>query len=264
MKAYFASIALALSGAAIAAPFNGTYNYPTGSGLSKPSQSSTDVPLPNLFTSLGISLPAPIGTPSGTLNSGTLATSTSLKTGSGTATFSGQPTLRHVKRAHSGIPTGLASLASEAESALGVLASIVPQKRADSTIPTGLASLASEAESAIGALSTMGSKKRANAAFPTGLASLASEAESALSALASLIPQKRAYSFTPPTFPSSTGAPSGTPSGSPTSVATGAPSFVPSFTLSTVLPGPTSDTSIPASSDASSTTGFSLFGIPMA
>ncbi|KAJ5669921.1 uncharacterized protein N7477_005284 [Penicillium maclennaniae] len=187
MKAYFASIALSLSGAAIATPFNGTYNYPTGSGLSKPPQSLTDVPLPNLFTFS--------------------RHNTSVKTGSGTPRFSEQPTLPHVKRAHSGIPTGLASLASEAESALGVLASIVPQKRVDSTISTGLASLASEAESAISALSSLGSKKRANAAFPTGLASLASEAESALSALASLIPQKRAYSFTPPTLPSFTSAP---------------------------------------------------------
>lgn len=141
MKASVASLALALSGAAIAAPFhsNGTYIFPAGSGLPKPSQSSSDVPLPNPFAPSSTNLLLPSGTPTGP-PSGTPATSTPLSTPSGTPPFGGEPAVLKFKRADSAIPTGLASLASEAESALGALASLAPKKRAYSFTPPALPS----------------------------------------------------------------------------------------------------------------------------
>jgi hypothetical protein len=140
MKASVAFLALALSGATMAAPFNsnGTYVFPAGSGLPKPSQSSSDVPLPNPFAPSSTSL-LPWGTPTGT-PSGTPATSTPLGTPSGTPPFGGEPAVLKFKRADSAIPTGLASLASEAESALGALASLAPKKRAYSFTPPALPS----------------------------------------------------------------------------------------------------------------------------
>lgn len=132
MKASVSFLALALSGAVIAAPFNsnGTYVFPAGSGLPKPSQSSSDIPLPNPFAPSSASLLLSSGTPTGT-PSGTPATSTPL---------GGEPAVLEFKRADSAIPTGLAPLASEAESALGALASLAPKKRAYSFTPPALPS----------------------------------------------------------------------------------------------------------------------------
>lgn len=191
MKASVASLAFALSGTALAFPFS-PISAPasfSSTGIPKPSQTSVDVPLPNPFAPSSTSVSLPSVTPSVTPSS--------------VPVIGGQPAeFSSVKRGDIPIPTGFSSLASEAESALGALASLAPQKRAGSPLPTGLSSLASEAESA-------------------------------LSALESLAPQKRGFTFQP--LPPPTVTPSGVASGFPTTAPISTP-----LGISSSLPTPTS------------------------
>lgn len=133
-------------------------------------------------------------------------------------------------------------------------ASIIPAKRGeDLSIPTDLPSLVSDAQSVAAAVASAGAQKRAeDLSIPTDLPSLISDAQSVAAALASGGAQKRGLSssvstgtpVTPTATPSSTPVTStGTPS------ATAAPSIP--FTPSSSKP-------------LSTSTGFSLFGFPLA
>ncbi|KAJ5826441.1 hypothetical protein N7474_003579 [Penicillium riverlandense] len=173
MRTSVSILVITLAGTAIAAPFvgpknsNGTYVFPTSSGIVTPSLVPTSSPLPNpLAPSNSTFLPTPV--------------------------IDSEPA--DFKRGDSlAIPTDLASLLSDAHSVEAALASAGGQKKRSESlsIPTNLPSLISDAESVAAALASSGAQKRGESlSIPTDLPSLLSEAQSVAAALASAGAQK--------------------------------------------------------------------------
>jgi hypothetical protein len=183
MKSSVATMMLALSSSVIAAPFslNGTEVYPTSSARPTPSTTGLSTPYAG-----------PSSVPPGPLLASPVATSsTSRPTGSGSETASFLPKRSGLPS----IPTDLPSLISDAESALGALASAGARKRDGSlSIPTDLPSLVSYFESAGAALASGGAQKRDEPLSPpTDLPSLISDVEPVAAAVASRGAQKHKH-----------------------------------------------------------------------
>lgn len=147
MKASIATLVLALSGSALAAPFkyngtsiaNSTYIHPASSGRPTPSPLSTDPPLPNPFAS-STSLPLPTSTP----------------------VFGSKPaSIIPSKRGEDlSIPTDLPSFVSDAQSVAAAFASGAQKRGDDLSLPTDLPSFISDAQSVAAALASGGAQKR--------------------------------------------------------------------------------------------------------
>ena len=229
MQLSIATLALALSGSAMAAPFkpngthiaNGTFNFPVPSGSGRP----TPTPLP-------IELPVPSA-----VTPGSSTPSPAHPSSTGTPVFGSEPA--SIIASKRGVPTDLSSFASDVKQFFG------GEKRGeDLSIPTDLPSFLSDAKSIASAFGTSSVQKR-DVPVPTGTPSGTPTGKP--TGTPSSVP-----SFVHVDIP--TGIPTGTPTGTPTGKPT-------PFSFSSIPPFPI-ETPSSSSKALPTPTGFSLFSFP--